>query len=40
MVEVSPLDLVPNIFVNECLHVSIRGTNFSLLFLKLSKLLL
>ena len=38
MVEGSPLDLAPCVFVNECLCVAIRGTSFSLLFKKLSKL--
>ena len=32
MVEGSPPDLVPYVFVSECLHVSICGTRFSLLF--------
>ena len=33
--EGSPLDLVPYLFVRECLHVSISGTSFSSLFSKL-----
>jgi len=40
MVEGSPIDLTPYIFVSESLHVSIRGTSFPLLFSKLSKLFL
>jgi len=28
------LDLKPYVFVSECLHVSIRGTSFYLLFFK------
>jgi len=39
-VERLPLDLAPYVFVSECLHVSIRGTSFSLIFSKLSKLFL
>jgi len=40
VVEGSPLDLVPYVFVSEFLHVSICATSFSLLFSKLSKLFL
>jgi len=32
MVEGSPLDLAPYVFVSEFLHVSICGSSFSLLF--------
>jgi len=40
MVEGSPFDVAPYVFVSECLHISIRGNSFSLLFQKLSKLFL
>jgi len=39
-VEGLPTDLAPCVFVSECLHVSVGGTSFSLLFSKLSKLFL
>jgi len=34
MVDGSPLDLAPYVFVSECLHVSNGGTSFYLLFSK------
>jgi len=40
MVEGFTLDLALHFHNSDCLHVSIRGTSFSLLFSKLYKLLL